>query len=130
MSDKPYKPMFVFQDSAWDKLVTDTYNKLYAFQQQEGCRERGHVRFSVPWDAAYLTDYLNDSIPIEVNGATMGVKFEVWKKTPRDYPEVLSKFDHQLFWHRNYYPDHEVIAQDLYEKGLLEAGEYMIVIDW
>ena len=35
-----------------------------------------------------------------------------------------------LWWKRNFYPDIEMVANDLHAKGLLEAGEYAIDIDW
>ncbi len=35
-----------------------------------------------------------------------------------------------LFCERNFYPDLHTIANDLYERGLIEAGEYVINIDW
>lgn len=35
-----------------------------------------------------------------------------------------------MWWVRNFYPDVNMVANDLYEKGLLEAGEYLINIDW
>ena len=27
--------------SDWDKLVEETYGKIYSFQQQDGCKARG-----------------------------------------------------------------------------------------
>ena len=36
----------------------------------------------------------------------------------------------EIFWHRNWYPDIQMIANDLCEKGLIEPGEYIINIDW
>ena len=40
------------------------------------------------------------------------------------------EFNNQLFWERNFYPNVNMIANDLHSKGLLESGEYIIVIDW
>lgn len=34
-----------------------------------------------------------------------------------------------LFWERNFYPDINTLANDLYKKGLIKKGEYLIVID-
>ena len=36
----------------------------------------------------------------------------------------------QLFWERNFYPDVQMIANNLHAKGLIEAGDYVIDIDW
>jgi len=35
-----------------------------------------------------------------------------------------------MWWERNFYPDVEMIANDLHKRGILEAGEYVIDIDW
>ncbi len=32
----------------WDDLVTETYGRIYSFQQQDGCKERGTFQFEVP----------------------------------------------------------------------------------
>ena len=118
-------------DSEWDKLVQDTYKKPYHFQQQDGCQSRGKVHLEVPYEAE---DYENDEIPEVVNGEKMGVSFKAWlardPKAPlngeKDNPDYVIK----LFWQRNFYPNIQMIANDLHSKGLLEAGEYNIIIDW
>lgn len=116
----------------WDKLVEETYGRPYSFQQQDGCQPRGTHEFTVP-DEAYDED-MNDSIPEEVNGDEMGVKMAVW--LARDPKQKLSDPDDQadyclsLFWERNFYPDFQTVANDLHAKGLLEAGDYTINIDW
>lgn len=119
----------------WDALVEKTYGKPYCFQQQDGCQPRGSVRITIPskWvDEA--DEEMNDDIPFEINGDEMGVKFEKWLKTtpaevnknnPESYPGQNS-----LFWRRNFYPNIDVVANDLYKKGLIEAGDYTINIDW
>jgi hypothetical protein len=122
----------------WDKLVQETYGKPYSFQQQDGCKERGNFDIDIP--SKYSDDEdMNDSIPEEVNGEKMGVKFAVW--LARDPKEPLKndkdkeggKKDQwriDLFWERNFYPDVHEVANDLHKKGLIEAGEYRINIDW
>lgn len=104
----------------WDQLVVDTYGKPYSFQQQDGCKERQTVDFSVP-DEPY--HYSNDTLPYVINGEQMGVSFEAWKAT--DSNEYRS-----IFWARNFYPDFQTVANDLHAKGLLPAGDYTIDIDW
>lgn len=121
----------------WDSLVKETYGKPYSFQQQDGCKPQGttHV-FSVPHKSlAEAMDYKRDTIPEKVNGDVMGVSFKAWLE--RDPLQPLNNgrkrpnsWDIDLFWERNFYPAMEMIAQDLYEKGLIEAGEYQIDIDW
>jgi hypothetical protein len=119
----------------WDSLVQKTYGKPYNFQQQDGCQPRGIVRITIP--SEYVDDYeeeMNDDIPFEINGDEMGVKFEKWlNTTPEDInkknPERY-KGQNNLFWNRNFYPNLEVVANDLYKKGLVEAGDYTINIDW
>jgi hypothetical protein len=125
--------------SDWDNLVTETYGKPYSFQQQNGCQSRGIYNLTVP--SEYSNDEeMNDEIPFEINGEEMGVKFQVWLDTSVE--EVNQKFEeitgkpesysnqNDLFWDRNFYPDIETVANDLYKRGLIEAGDYSINIDW
>lgn len=123
----------IVEVSDWDDLVISTYGKPYNFQQQNGCQERGQVDISIPntdWD----DEFDNDSIPELVNGEEMGVKFEAW--LARDPKQGLrgedgdDEFDIELFWERNFYPSLQTVANDLHKKGLIEAGDYIINIDW
>ena len=117
----------------WDKLVTETYQRPYSFQQQDGCKDRQRVQITIP-DKDETWDYDNDSIPEEVNGEEMGVSFKAWlerdpaQKIPN--PHSFGYDGTDLFWTRNFYPDVQMVANDLYAKGLIEAGDYVIDIDW
>ena len=119
----------------WNDLVRKTYEKPYHFQQQNDCRDRGLYPLTVPCED--YDSYMNDEIPEIVNGPEEGVKFAVW--LARDPKQPLNdKTDDcradqwaiDLWWERNFYPDIQTIANDLHKRGLLEAGEYMINIDW
>jgi len=116
----------------WDSLVEKTYGRIYNFQQQDGCKERGTFSLTVPSPA---DDYENDTIPEEVNGSKMGVSFKAWlERDPKQKLDTDDEWDREnglgLFWERNFYPDIQMIANDLHEKGLIEAGKYVINIDW
>jgi hypothetical protein len=118
----------------WDQLVIDTYGKPYSFQQQDGCKERQRVKITIP-DEAY--DYEKDTVPEIVNHKDMGVSFKAWlDRNPKQLLNVLRPdWDNgigslTLWWERNFYPDVQMIANDLHEKGLIEAGDYTINIDW
>ena len=118
--------------SDWDNLVEKTYGRIYNFQQQDGCKERGTFSLTVP---SHAYDYENDTIPEEVNGSEMGVSFKVWlARDPKQKLDTDDEWDREnglsLFWERNFYPDIQMIANDLHEKGLIEAGKYVINIDW
>ena len=129
----------VIEVQDWDKLVEKTYGKPYSFQQQDGCQPRGNFYLKVPNPPQ---DYKNDSVPEIVNGEKMGVSFAAWLK--RDCkaplsggkthygiePATTEQWQIELWWERNFYPDIQMIANDLHKKGLLEAGEYTINIDW
>ena len=119
--------------SDWDNLVRSTYNRPYCFQQQEGCQSRGSYSLTIPCEYVdELEEEMNDSIPEEINGEEMGVKFKSWLE--RDPTKLIGdhKEDYyiELFWERNFYPNIETIATDLYNKGLISAGTYEIKIDW
>ncbi len=113
----------------WDDLVEKTYGRHYSLQQQDGCQGRGMIRISVPDEA---DDFENDSVPEEVNHKEMGVSFKAW--LARDPKKPLPGRDDTwglgLWWGRNFYPSLQVVANDLYDKGLLSAGDYSIDIDW
>ena len=60
----------------------------------------------------------------------MGVSFAAWlarspkKRIPNDN-DYLS-----MWWERNFYPDLQMVANDLHRKGNLPDGDYVINIDW
>lgn len=121
------KKMISVQD--WDKLVVETYGRPYSFQQQDGCKERGTHDISVPCGA---DDYEDETVPDEINGEYMGVSFAAWlARNPKEWNgDPNDKRFLDMFWERNFYPTVEMIANDLYEKGLMPAGDYVIDIDW
>lgn len=122
----------VIDVSDWDDLVMETYGKPYSFQQQDGCKDRQRVRITIPDKPC---DFENDTVPEVVNHRDMGVSFKAW--LARDPKQPLNSKDGwerkhgvELWWERNFYPDVQMIANDLHEKGLVEAGDYVIDIDW
>lgn len=112
----------------WDDLISESYGKPYNFQQQNGCQERGTFELTIPSDNN--DENMNDEIPEIINGEVMGVKFEKWLNRDPKQPVNGSTEDIKLWWERNFYPDIQTIANDLYKKGLIVAGEYVIKIDW
>lgn len=118
----------VIDCSVWDLLVRETYEKPYALQQQDGCMPRGNINIRIP-DESY-DDEMNDTIPVDVQSEVMGVKFDVWKNTGPNEFNFEFEWESRLFWKRNFYPDLQTVANDLHNKGLIEAGDYMIVVDW
>jgi hypothetical protein len=112
-----------------DALVKEVYGKPYCFQQQDDCKARGTHSVTIP-DQAY--DDEKTSIPEVINGSKMGVSFAAWlARDPKEWngdPKRTYSLD--LFWERNFYPDVQMILNDLYDKGLVQAGEYVIEIDW
>jgi len=128
---KIYKEVKMIDCQDWSNLVSETYGRHYVFQQQDGCKGRGIHKFTIPED--YDNDsYMNDEIPEIVNHGTMGVKFEKWLE--RDPKQLLTttNYEHSLslWWERNFYPDFQTVANDLYKKGKIEKGDYIIEIDW
>jgi hypothetical protein len=122
---------FIDEDE-WNKLVVDTYKKPYVFQQQNGCQEKGIFYITIPQED---TDFENETVPEIVNHSEMGVKFESWLKrdpltplTPLANDNTINSLN--LWWMRNFYPDIQMVANDLHAKGLIEAGEYGIIIEW
>jgi hypothetical protein len=124
-----FKTTKIIDVQDWDDLVIKTYGKVYTFQQQDGCKERGNCYITIPSNPY---DYENDAVPDKINGSEMGVSFAAW--LARDVKEWNGESSEspyiELFWERNFYPDVQMIANDLYERGLVQEGEYIIEIDW
>ena len=134
MSKLKTKTKIVIEDSDWDELVMETYKRPYCFQQQDGCQERGTVDLTVPGCA---DDFKNTTVPEIVNDKEMGVSFEAWLARDPKQPLSDPKEDNGtaqwaigMWWGRNFYPELQTLANDLHDKGLLDAGEYVIDIDW
>lgn len=127
-----YKNIKTIKVSDWDDLVEKTYGKPYRFQQQDGCRNRGVYDLTIPCEED-CDEEMNNTIPEQVNGEIMGVKFCAWLARDPKRPlkgDIKAQWNTDLFWYRNFYPCVETIANDLYKKGLIETGEYRINIDW
>jgi len=121
---------------AWefDQLVVETYGRPYCFQQQDGCKERGFERITVPWEYGD-EDFTNDTIPEVINGLEEGVSMESWLARDPEQPVADDTNGHEdyvinMFWSRNFYPHISTVVNDLHERGLLAEGEYYIDIDW
>lgn len=108
----------------WDSLVEATYGKPYNFQQAYGCQDRQHFPITIP---SYYDDEFEDVKPETVSSDFDGVNFQVWKFLPK---EEFDEAGYEVHWGRNFYPDIQMVANDLYEQGLIPAGEYKINIDW
>jgi hypothetical protein len=126
-----YKNTKIIDVYDWDKLVKETYKRPYNFQQQGGCKDRGTYEITIP--EPYNDDEFPETIPEIINGEEMGVKFSSWLvRDPKEWngkPKSDKAYLH-LFWQRNFYPNIHMIANDLYNKGLIEPGDYTIKIDW
>ncbi len=120
----------VIDMNEWDKLVSATYGRPYKFQQQEGCKDRGNHRFSVPDESE--DDPWPDAVPEVVNHEKMGVNFAAWlaRDPKQKLPGQTAAYELDLWWSRNFYPPFQEVANDLCKRGLLEAGKYTINIDW
>ena len=129
MSELKIRTKQVIDVDEWDKLVEKTYGRTYKFQQQDGCKDRGNFRLKVP---IKTDDYEQDIVPEIVNHEEMGVSFAAWLKRDPKTPLADGKSDYtlDLWWERNFYPNVQMVANDLHAKGLLEAGDYTIDIDW
>lgn len=116
----------------WDALVRETYGRSYNLQQQDGCKDRQRVTLAVP-EEGY--DYENITVPEIVNHDERGVSFASWlARDPKQKLDSKDSWEREhglsMWWERNFYPNAQMIANDLHAKDLLPAGEYVIDIDW
>lgn len=120
----------VIHYSDWNEFIYSIYKLPYNYQQQNDCQNKS-IEISIPRDILDNWDDGADSIPYEVNGEEMCVKFDTWKNS--DFKEMCKHFDGEwrarLFYERNFYPDINPLLDDLYKRGLLEEGEYLILVD-
>lgn len=127
-----YEAQRVIEVGDWDTLVKSTYGKPYSFQQQDDCKPRGLHHLTI--DPNYPPEeFYGDTIEEVINGNDQGVSFKAWlARDPKEWngKEELKPWTLKLFWHRSFYPDIDMVAWDLYKRGLLEAGDYTINIDW
>jgi len=125
-----YSNKKVIDVNDWDDLVQKTYDKPYKFQQQNGCKEKGTFNITIP-EECDDSEY-PDTVPEIINGNKMQVNFKSWlARDPKEWNgEKGDERFLDLFWSRNFYPDVQMIANDLHAKGLIEAGDYVIDIDW
>ena len=127
----------IVQVQDWDNLVKETYGRAYSFQQQDGCKDRGTHELIVD-DSSFEDPYENDTVLEALNYVEMGVSFKAWlARDPEqplsgdeDHPARDSQWAIDMWWERNFYPDVDMVASDLHRRGLLPAGDYMIIIDW
>ena len=125
-----YKTKKIVEVGDWDNLVSKTYGKIYSFQQQDGCKGRGIFQLSVP-SKYTCDDEMYDEIPEKINGEIRGVKFKKWlERDPKQPVNGRTDYGIGLWWERNFYPNIYTVANDLFEKGLIEKGDYIINIDW
>jgi len=116
--------------SDWDNLVRETYGRDYNFQQQNNARNYGNYKLTIPPNYTN-NDEMNTEIPEIINGNIIGVKFKSWLKRDPKQAITNQKYEWELnyFWERSFYPCVYEVANDLYKKGLIKAGEYKINID-
>ena len=118
-------------DTDFDNLVMKTYGKSYAIQQHEGCRDRGVIYISVPSLYDINVNEYPDTIEQAIDEDMYGVRWKDWLAVdPNDERLGEDEWDRELNLQRNVYPPMHDLINDLYEKGLIEAGEYQIEIDW
>lgn len=113
----------------WDAFIKEIYGKPYCFQQQDDCKDRGNFYFSAPEKRPH--DYKRTSCDYE-DESQMGVSFAAWlARDPKEkLPNQEYDFQLDLFWERQFYPHVSMIINDLYRIGVIEAGDYVIDIDW
>jgi hypothetical protein len=113
-----------------DELVKKNYNKPYRFQQQEGSRSRNCEHFIIP---TLGTDFHRNTIPEVIPSKVRGVSFKAWlDRDPKTQlnGEKTPDWKIKVFWERNFYPNPEILLNDLYYRGLIPAGELVIRINY
>lgn len=124
-----YQNLRVIENYKWSEFISSVYNLPYNYQQQNECQNT-NFEFNIPNDLEE-EDLGSDSIPYEVNGKDECVKFDVWVNSKLE--DISKNFEYEsdavIFYNRNFYPSIFQILNDLYNRGLIEEGDYLIRID-
>lgn len=118
-------PRIAIWEADFSKYVSEHYGRPYRLQQQgDMMAQEASIRFSVP-----PTDWYDENPTLaEWQAATPPAAERPDFTTDREGWQ--KHLDDQLRWDRDYYPDLETVVKDLYEKGLLDAGDYIIYAWW
>lgn len=116
----------IIDEADFSALVREVYGRDYCYQQQDGCKDRGYYPMSVPEDS------FDDNMPDDIAGDEdqMGVKFKTWLEKDPKTPGYKDDWKRRFWWERHFYPDFGTVVNDLYSKGKLEKGEYLLRTDW
>lgn len=128
-----YETVKLVESSELDRFVEEIYGKPFCFQQQAGCRSRGTISVTVP--VKYLKDFEEgyDAKEVAESEGYYSVSLKDWlDRDPDEKFQSNEKYDWEtiMIWQRNFYPDIDVIFDDLHKKGLIEEGKYLINISW
>lgn len=123
------KNIKVIELDDWKNFVEKTYGIVYNFQQQDFCKGRCLCSITIPGPSEY---FKANTIPEIVNGS---VSFKAWlERDPNQKLNTIDEWEREygltLFWQRNFFPDIQMVANDLHKKGLIKTGEYSINVDW
>lgn len=111
-------------ESAFSELVTETYGRPYQLQQQQPMgQDTVTQRFTVPEHVDQDTEYNITFADWSTRDPDIGPDGERWHGTL----PLLSK---ELWWHREYHCDPQMILNDLHARGLLPTGVYRIHVWW
>lgn len=102
----------LIDESEFSALVTKIYGRPYRFQQQGDMKCQDTIE--------------TFSVPSEEYGGWTGPSLTEWQIAPP--PD--GDFKEELRWHRDFYPELEVVVNDLYARGLIAAGDYALHVWW
>lgn len=108
----------VIEEKDFSKLVSETYERPYDFQQHgnwgDAIANGSFVSLTVP---EKIETYHCDPVGEDYQ------EFDVWKTTPVETHSYI-------LWQNSFYPRFQEVANDLHAKGLLPAGDYTLLIHW
>ncbi|WP_040828909.1 hypothetical protein [Nocardia jiangxiensis] len=114
------KTVTLINERDFSALVTKTYQRPYSFQQQGNMMGQDTIHeFSLPLEYEF-----DDDDDYGWNGPSL----LEWCTAPLG--EFEYKWQRDMHWHREYYPEFEAVITDLYARGLIPAGDYALHISW
>lgn len=117
----------------FNEVIKEVYCKHYSFQHQ-GARTYNGVEESYFLKVPYIRNFkdfdsgaaIEECIYNNEQILQYGVEFNEWLNKDPNFEWYSSDINNKLIWERYYYPHIYMLINDLYIKGLIEAGEYCI----
>lgn len=119
-----YEEITLIHESQFSAMVAEVYGRPYQLQQQQPMGQDTVTQpYSVPEFEGRDTEYNVSFAEWSTRDPDLGPDGQLWSGT-------MPQLDKELWWHRQYFCDPQMILNDLHAKSLIPAGTYRIHVWW